>query len=183
MSKKNGKNVSAVAVEMATLIQESASHDLAVIGLRNKLKVLAQQVFKAPVTVAIAASKLGLNISVKDLDKDAISDRATVQRIRVTLERALKDGERYLKMEGKGRKARTTVGTDESEGGEEAGNAVVASIAAAQGTRDAVNAILTALDGLSRAQLVRVQGKLANLLSTKEAVASKDAPKKKAKAA
>lgn len=179
MSKKNEQSVSAVAVEMATLIQESASHDLAVIGLRNKLKVLAQQVFKAPVTVAIAASKLGLNISVKDLDKDAISDRATVQRVRVTLERALKDGERYLKVEGKGRKARTTEGeTDSAEGGEEAGNAIVASIAAAQGTRDAVNAILSALDGLSRAQLVRVQGKIANLLSTKEA-----APKKKAKAA
>lgn len=179
MSKKNEQSVSAVAVEMATLIQESASHDLAVIGLRNKLKVLAQQVFKAPVTVAIAASKLGLNISVKDLDKDAISDRATVQRVRVTLERALKDGERYLKVEGKGRKARTTEGeTDSAEGGEEAGNAIVASIAAAQGTRDAVNAILSALDGLSRAQLVRVQGKIANLLSTKEA-----APKKKVKAA
>lgn len=180
MSKNNGKKPSAVVTEMATLIQESASHDLAVIGLRNKLKVLAQQVFKAPVTVAIAASKLGLNISVKDLDKDAISDRATVQRIRVTLERALKDGERYLKMEGKGRKARTTEGeTDSAEGGEEAGNAVVASIKAAQGTRDAVNAILSALEGLSRAQLVRVQGKLANLLSTKEAAPAK----KKAKAA
>lgn len=175
MPKNNGKNPSAIAVEMATLIQESASHDLAVIGLRNKLKVLAQQVFKAPVTVAIAAGKLGLNISVKDLDKDAISDRATVQRIRVTLERALKDGERYLKMEGKGRKARQTEnsveGENEGENEGEAGNSIVAKLEAAKGTRDAVNAILTALDGLSRAQLIRVQGKLANLLATKEAPA------------
>lgn len=180
MSKNNGKTASAVAVEMATLIQESASHDLAVIGLRNKLKVLAQQVFKAPVTVAIAAGKLGLNISVKDLDKDAISDRATVQRIRVTLERALKDGERYLKVEGKGRKARQTENSVEGENeGEEAGSAVVASLKEAGNSRDAVNAILKALNGLNRAQLIRVQGKLANLLSTKEAAPAK----RKAKAA
>lgn len=175
MSKKNGKIT--VAVEMAMLIQESASHDLAVIGLRNKLKVLAQQVFKAPLSVAAAADKLGLSISVKDLEKDALTERATVQRIRVTLERALKDSDRYLKVEGKGRKPRTQNAVEGENAGEgdEAGNSVVSTLKAAASTRDAVNAILTSLDGLSRNQLVRVQGKIATLLA-------QPAPAKPAKA-
>lgn len=159
--------VSAVALEMGKLITESAQHDLAVIGLRNKLKVMSQQVFKKPLTVADAAAKLGLNISVKDLDKDAISERATVQRVRVTLERALKDGERYLKVEGKGRKARAPEGeTDSAEGGEEAGDKVISTLKNASVARDRVNAILSALDGLSPAQLTRVENKLKTLLAS-----------------
>ena len=179
----NKTKVSAVAVEMAALIQESASHDLAVIGLRNKLKVLAQQVFKAPLSVAQAAEKLGLNISVKELEKDALTERATVQRIRVTLERALKDSDRYLKVEGKGRKPRqqnSVEGEGEGEGeGEESGAGVVTAIKKAASSRDAVNAILTGLDSLSPAQLVRVQGKIATLL----AQASKQGEKPAAKPA
>jgi len=179
-------SLSATAIKMREMIEASASHDLAVIGLRNQLKVLAQQVFKAPLSVAAAADKLGLNISVKDLEKDALTERATVQRIRVTLERALKDSDRYLKVEGKGRKPRqqnSVEGENEGEG-EESGAGVVATLKAAASTRDAVNAILTALDGLSRAQLVRVQGKLATLLAqaAKEGEA-KPAKGKKAKAA
>lgn len=158
--------VSAVALEMGKLITESAQHDLAVIGLRNKLKVMSQQVFKKPLTVADAAAKLGLNISVKDLDKDAISERATVQRVRVTLERALKDGERYLKVEGKGRKARTTEGENDSSEGGSAGDAVISSLKAAASSRDKVNAILTALDGLSAAQLTRIENKLRTMLAS-----------------
>ena len=103
-----------------------------------------------------------------------------MQRIRVTLERALKDSDRYLKVEGKGRKPRTQNAVEgENEGeGDEAGNSVVSTLKAAASTRDAVNAILTALDGLSRNQLVRVQGKIATLL----AQAAQDAPAKPAKA-
>lgn len=171
--------LSATAAKMREMIESSASHDLAVIGLRAALKVLAQQVFKAPLSVAAAADKLGLNISVKDLEKDALTERATVQRIRVTLERALKDSERYLKVEGKGRKPRQQNAVEgEGEGeGEESGADVVATLKAAGNSRDKVNAILSSLDGLSPAQLVRVQGKIVTLL----AQASKDAPPVKGK--
>ena len=184
MSKKNATKsvtVSATAAKMRAMIEDSASHDLAVIGLRNQLKMLAQQVFKAPLSVAAAADKLGLNISVKELEKDALTERATVQRIRVTLERALKDSDRYLKVEGKGRKARqqnSVEGENEGEG-EESGAGVVATLKAAASTRDAVNAILTSLDSLSRNQLVRVQGKIATLLA--QAAASTEAAPAKGK--
>ena len=173
--------LSATAVKMREMIEASASHDLAVIGLRNQLKVLAQQVFKAPLSVAQAAEKLGLNISVKELEKDALTERATVQRIRVTLERALKDSDRYLKVEGKGRKPRQQNSVEgEGEGeGVESGAGVVTAIKKAASSRDAVNAILTGLDGLSTAQLVRVQGKIATLL----AQASKQGEKPAAKPA
>ena len=188
MSKKivtKSAALSATAAKMRAMIEDSASHDLAIIGLRNQLKVLAQQVFKAPLTVAAAADKLGLNISVKELEKDALTERATVQRIRVTLERALKDSDRYLKVEGKGRKARQQNSVEgENDGEGESGDSIVTTLKAAATTRDAVNAVLTALDSLSRAQLIRVQGKLATLLAqAATSTEAKPAKAKKAKAA
>jgi len=175
--------VSATAAKMREMIEQSASHDLAVIGLRNQLKVLAQQVFRAPLTVAKAAEKLGLNISVQGIEKDELVQRATIQRIRVTLERSLKDAERYLKAEGKGRKPRQTESSVEGENGgegEESGQAVIASLEAAASTREAVNAILSALDGLSMAQLTRVGNKIRTLLASKAETSPKKVKKAKA---
>lgn len=152
------------AATLAALIVSAVNNDLAGISLRNELKMAVQPVFTKPVTVAEAAAKLGLELSVKGLEKDA-PERAPIQRTRVTLERALKDADRYLKVEGKGRKARTTDGVEGADEGE-AGSVVVAALVSA-GRAD-VNAILSALDSLSLAQLVRVQGKLAGLMASKQ---------------
>ncbi len=85
---------------------------------RAQLATLAGVIFKGvTVTTAAAAVALGLELSVKHLDKGLTEERAFVQGQRVTLQRALKDAG-VLKVDAA--KGRKTAGQKAEENGEDA---------------------------------------------------------------
>jgi hypothetical protein len=86
------------------LLEQAAGHDLLVTRARPALRDAAKQVFTAPVTVAYAAASLGIDLSVRGLDKDDADARAWLQRLRVNLQRALNDAGLLKTDSGKGRK-------------------------------------------------------------------------------
>jgi len=93
------------AKQFRHLLEQTAGHDLLVTRARPALRDAAKQVFSAPVTVAFAAASLGIDLSVRGLDREDADARTWLQRLRVNLQRALNDAGLLKTDSGKGRKA------------------------------------------------------------------------------
>lgn len=87
---------------------------------RAQLATLAGVIFKGTkISTADAAAALGLELSVKHLDKGMTEERAFVQGQRVTLQRALKDAD-VLKVDtSKGRKTGKESAEEKDEGADD----------------------------------------------------------------
>lgn len=93
-----------LAPRFVALVRNQAEASGTVKRQRLELAHLAGLLWSRPVTVAEAATGLGIELSVKDQPKDSPM-RGEIQRQRVTLQRALLDAGLLLKDAGKGRKA------------------------------------------------------------------------------
>lgn len=118
---------------------------------RDTLRDLAVKAFKAPLSVADAAVAIGLDLSVSGMDKEDVMGRLRIQRLRVTLQRALKDAELLVVNNAKGRKASASEDGDEPAAKDGAAvaekNRVAAILAILPSlTDDELQAVLTAVD-------------------------------------
>lgn len=93
------------------LLEQTAGHDVLVTRARPALRDAAKQVFTVPVTVAFAAASLGIDLSVRGLDKEDTDARTWLQRLRVNLQRALNDAGLLKTDSGKGRKRAANSGS------------------------------------------------------------------------
>jgi hypothetical protein len=135
------------ARDFRKMLEETAGFDMLLHKARPQLRDAAKKVFTSPVTVAFAAASLGIDLSVKGLDREDTDARAWVQRVRVTLQRALNDANLLKTDSGKGRKKAPP---------------------AAQGADEkapAVDVVLSLLPNLAPSELDRIAETVAEMLT------------------
>lgn len=100
------------ARDFRKMLEETAGFDMLLHKARPQLRDAAKKVFTSPVTVAFAAASLGIDLSVKGLDREDTDARAWLQRLRVTLQRALNDAQLLKTDSTKGRKKSPSAGAN-----------------------------------------------------------------------
>lgn len=159
MSKKTPAVVIQAGMDAATAktlfveaIEAQSASNVIIKRTRAQLATLAGVVFQGvTITTADAAAALGLELSVKHLDKGATEERAFVQGQRVTLQRALKDAGVLKVDSSKGRKVQDSgEDNDDKEPG-------------AKGKQTQLDVVLRALAYLSNDELDVVAEAVAEL--------------------